>query len=67
MSEDERYVRERVPKIRIVKKGNQFYARGHNPPNYSFYDHGTTLVSLFERVAKRLKPEFTISNDKPRA
>ena len=66
MSEDELYVRELVPKIRIVRRGNQYYARGHQPPNYSFYEHASSLELVWNRIAKRLKPEFTKSNDKPR-
>ena len=67
MSEDERYVRSIVPKIRIVQKGRQFYVRGHNPPEYSFYEHGGDMLFIWGKVRNRLAKEFTISNDKPRA
>lgn len=59
MSDDERYVRSIVPKIRIQQRGKTYHIRGHEPPNYSFYEQGTNIDQLFKRIASRLKSEFT--------
>lgn len=67
MSEDELYVRTLVPKIRIQQQGKTYHIRGHEPPNYSFYEQGANIDQLFKRVANRIKTEFTISNDRLRA
>lgn len=67
MGEDELYVRKLVKNIRIVRKGSSYHIRGHAPPNYSFYQVGQSFDTIWRTIASRIKSEFTISNDKPRA